>query len=159
LPTQSHQMRALLLQRSHDRGLAERKVRVFALAAAAFVMGGGAIAPSNPPPAGRVDLIPLLVTKETPQSGFEADAMKRPNGSTCISSLWDQSDGLISELRASLPNPDSLKIVETVVSPTGDTLNLAILYWTTEEDGQPWLKQAQGIVDNASCKARLTRLG
>jgi hypothetical protein len=152
-------MRTRLLKRSYDRGLAEQKVRVSALAAAALVMGGGAIAPSNAHPAGRVDLIPLLVTEETPQSRFQADAMKPRVGSQCMSSLWAQSDGLVSEVRESLPDPDSFKLVERVVSPTGHTLNLTILYWTTEEDGKPWLKQAQGLVDNATCKARLTRLG
>jgi hypothetical protein len=85
--------------------------------------------------------------------------MNPREGSHCIPSLWGQSDGLVRELRASLPNPDSFKLVETVASPTEKTLNVTILYWTTEDDGEPWLKQAQGVVDNVSCKARLTRLG
>ena len=154
---QSRQMRARLLKRSHERGLAE--VEQSALAAVALVMGGGAISPSSAHPAGRAGLNPMRVTKETSLSRFDAGAMKPRDGSQCISSLSGSNDGLVTELRASLLNPNSLKLVETIVSPTEETLNLTILYWTTGEDGQPWLKQAQGLVDNVSCKARLTRLG
>lgn len=158
MSAQCHQMRARLLARSQKRERAEGRVRLCALAAAALVMGGGAIPASGASSTGRGKLIAPSIAQETPGPHLDDNLLQPLGRSHCLHSLSESTDGLVSELMTALSDPDSLKLVETVVSPTAETLNLTILYWSTGDDGRPWLKEAHGQIDNSSCKARLTGL-